>query len=32
MPKFLQALFFIVLNDLERIQQLNFLNGMPLAG
>ena len=32
MPKFLQALFFIVLNDLERIQQLNFLNDTPLAG
>jgi len=32
MPKFLQAVFFIVLNDLETIQQLNFLNGMPLAG
>ena len=32
MPKFLQAMFFIVLNDLERIQQLNFLNGMTLAG
>ncbi len=31
MPKFLQAMFFIVLNDLERIQQLNFLNDKPLV-